>query len=113
MAAAGDEQQAEAFGFVEVNGFQEIILDAVVLEPLGAADKDGFAINVGFDAATGGFAEIFGFGKGHAGFFGELRQGLGGGVVAVFLGGGGGAEQFDRSGGTERRETADGEFAGG
>jgi hypothetical protein len=64
MPAAGDKDQAEAFGFIEINRLEEIIRDALVFEPLSAANKNFGAVNHSADAATGRFGEIFGSAKG-------------------------------------------------
>jgi hypothetical protein len=61
FAVARDEDQAPAFRFIEVDRFEEIIFDAVILEPLRAADEDRGAIDLRLDAAAGGFREIFRF----------------------------------------------------
>ena len=113
LAVARDEDQAPAFGFVQVHRLQEILLHAVVLQPLRAADQHLGAVHLGLDAAAGGFGEVLRLGQRHAGFGGQLRQRLGGGVVAVFLGGGGEAQQFGGLDVAERRQAADGQFAGG
>ncbi len=96
LAVAGDKDQAEALGFIQIDRFEEILGDALVLEPLGAADEDFGAVDLGADAAAGGFGKVLRLGQRDAGFAGQLGQGLGGGMVAVFLGGGGQAQQFGR-----------------
>ena len=60
FAIAGHKDQAPAFGFVEVHGLLEILGYPTVLEPLGAADKHGAAIDLRLNAAAGGFGEVLG-----------------------------------------------------
>ena len=93
-AVARDEDQAPAFGFVQVHRLQEILLHAVVPQPLGAAHQHFGAVDLGLDAASRGLGKILRFGQRHAGFGGQLRQRLGGGVIAVSFGGGREAQQF-------------------
>ena len=92
--------------------FQKSSRHAVVLEPLRAADQNGCAVDVRLHAATGGFGKILRLGQRHAGFARELRERLGGRMVAVFFGGGG--ERSNSAGlrFADRRQAADGELAG-
>src|SRR5213592_3491209 len=111
LAVARDKNQAVAFGLVQVRGFLESFFHAVVLQPLLPPDDDFRAIDARLDAASGGFHEVLRFCQWHPGFLGQLRERLGRGVVAVFLGRGRQPEQFCRLRFAQRRETADREFA--
>jgi hypothetical protein len=55
LAIAGNKDKAPTFRFVEVNGFDEVFGNAIVLQPLGATNQDFCAANVRLDAATGSF----------------------------------------------------------
>ncbi len=112
-AVAGDENKAEAFGFVQIHGVKKILGDPLLFQPIGAADDDGGVVDFGGHAASGGLGEILRLDERHAGFTSQLREGLGGGVVAVFFGGGGDAQQFGRGDAAHRGEAADSEFSGG
>ena len=111
LAVARDKNQAVAFGLVQVHGFFESFFHAVVFQPLLAPDDDFRAINARLDTASGGFREVLRLCQWHSGFLGQLRERLGRGVVAVFLGRGRQPEQFCRLRFAQRRQTADGEFA--
>src|SRR5476651_1725790 len=112
LAVLRDENQTPAFGFVEVNGFLEARVNAVVLEPLRAANENFRAVDLRLHAATGGFGKIFRLGERNSGFARERRERLGGRMVAVFFGGRGEQQKFGGFRFANRRETADGELAG-
>ena len=77
-----------------------------------AADQNFRAVDFGLHAATGGLGKILRFGQRHAGFARQLRQRLGGRMIAVFFGGRGQTQQFGGLGFADRRQAADGELAG-
>src|SRR5271154_4751359 len=112
LAVLRDENQTPAFGLVQVHGFLEARVNAVVLEPLRAANENFYAVDLRLHAAPGGFRKIFRLGQRNSSFARERRERLGGRMVAVFFGGRGEQQKFSGLRVANRREAADGELAG-
>jgi len=113
FAAAGHKNKAEPFNFIEIDGFEKILGYALVFEPLGAPHQDLRAIHQRAHASTCGFREILWLRERDARFTRQLDQGLGGGMVAVFFGRTGDAEQLSRGHPLHRLETAHGQASSG
>ena len=113
LGVAGDEEQAEAGRFVEIDRLDKITGDTVVAEPGGAADQDAGALKTGADAAAGGLAEFGDRGQWNTRFTGQLDEGARGGVVGELFRAGAEAKQLGGGGVTQRIQAADHELAGG
>ena len=112
-AVAGDEDQAETLRFIQINRAEKILRHALFLEPLGAAHQDFRPVNLRADAPPGGFGKILRFEQRNPRFAGQLGQGLGGGMVAVFFRRGGQAQQLGGGRAAQRGQAADHQPAGG
>ena len=107
------KRRLKPVGLVEVHRLEEIVGDAVVLEPGARPTRTPGALDGGADAAAGGLLEIRSLSERDARLFGELDQRLGGRVVAEALGARGEAQQLGRGDVAERVEPADDQLAGG
>ena len=112
LAVARDKNQTPAFRLVQVHGFLKARVNAVVLEPLRAANENFRAVDLRLHAATGGFGKIFRLGERNSGFARECGKRFRRRMVAVFFGGRGEQQKFGGLRVADRREAADGELAG-